>query len=112
MKLADLVAKLNLTVFSGGSGLSREIRGGYVSDLLSDVMGNAQEGQVWITLQNHKNVMAVASLKDLAGIILVKGIKPDQDTIIKSDEEEIPVMGTEDDTFTVAGKLYEFLNIL
>ena len=112
MKIADLVAKLNLTVFSGGNELVREIRGGYVSDLLSDVMGNAQEGQVWITLQNHKNVMAVASLKDLAGVILVKGIKPDQDTMIKSDEEEIPIMGTEDDTFTVAGKLYEFINIL
>ena len=112
MKIADLVAKLNLTVFSGGNGLAREISGGYVSDLLSDVMGNAKEGQVWITLQNHKNVMAVASLKDLAGIILVKGIKPDHDTIIKSDEEEIPFMGTEHDTFTIAGKLYEFINVL
>jgi predicted transcriptional regulator len=56
--------------------------------------------------------MAVASLKELAGIILVKGIKPDQDTVIKSDEEDIPVMGTEEDTFTVAGKLYEFLHIV
>ena len=112
MKIADLVAKMNLTVFSGGNGLSREIRGGYVSDILSDVMGNAQEGQVWITLQSHKNVMAVASLKDLAGVILVKGIKPEQDTLIKSDEEDLPILGTEDDTFTVAGKLYELLNLL
>ena len=109
MKIADLVAELKLTVYSGGKGLVREIKGGYVSDLLSDVMGNAQEGQVWVTLQTHKNVMAVASLKDLAGIILVKGAKPDQDTIIKSDEEDIPVMGTDDDTFIIAGKLYEFL---
>lgn len=109
MKIADLVAELKLTVYSGGKGLVREIKGGYVSDLLSDVMGNAQEGQVWVTLQTHKNVLAVASLKDLAGIILVKGAKPDQDTIIKSDEEDIPVMGTDDDTFIIAGKLYEFL---
>jgi predicted transcriptional regulator len=109
MKIADLVAELKLTVYSGGKGLVREIKGGYVSDLLSDVMGNAKEGQVWVTLQTHKNVLAVASLKDLAGIILVKGAKPDQDTIIKSDEEDIPVMGTDDDTFIIAGKLYEFL---
>ena len=111
MKIADMVANLNLTVYSGGKGLVREIKGGYASDLLSDVMGNARDGQVWITLQTHKNIMAVASLKDLAGIILVKGAKPDMDTIIKSDEEDIPVLGTDEEAFIIAGKLYDFLNI-
>jgi predicted transcriptional regulator len=110
MRVADLVANLKLTVYSGGKGLVKDIKGGYVSDLLSDVMGNARDGQVWITLQTHKNIMAVASLKDLSAIILVKGLKPDQDTIIKSDEEEIPILGTEDETFIVSGKLYEFLS--
>ena len=110
MRIADIVAKLNLTVFSGGKGLIRETKGGYVSDLLSDVMGNAREGQLWITQQTHKSIMDVASLNALAGIILVKGAKPDHDTIIKSDEEDIPVMGTDDDTFTITGKLYELMN--
>ena len=55
--------------------------------------------------------MAVASLKDIAGIILVKGAVPDQDTIIKSDEEEIPVLGTEDETFIIAGKIYDLLEV-
>ena len=112
MKIADLVAKMNFTVYSGGNGLVREISSGYVSDLLSDVMGNAREGQVWITLQSHKNIMAVASLKELAGIILVKGIKPDQEAIIKSDEEDLPILGSDEDTFTVAGKLFEILQDL
>ncbi len=111
MKIADLVSKLNLTVFSGGKGLSRKVKGGYASDLLSDVMGNAKEGQVWITLQTHKNVMAVASLKDLAGIILVKGAIPEHETIIKSDEEDIPVLGTDDETFIIAGEIYNLLNM-
>lgn len=74
-------------------------------------MGNAREGQIWVTLQTHKNIMAVASLKDIAGIILVKGAVPDQDTIIKSDEEEIPVLGTEDETFIIAGKIYDLLEV-
>lgn len=111
MKIADIITKMNLTVYSGGNGLSREVKGAYVSDLLSDVMGNAREGQLWITLQSHKNIIAVASLKELAGIILVKGIKPDQDTIIKSEEEDLPVLGINMDTFNVAGKLYEILQV-
>ena len=53
MKVSELVEKLDLKVYSGQKGLDREITGGYVSDLLSDVMGNAQEGQLWITLQVH-----------------------------------------------------------
>ena len=64
MTVQDVVDKLNLTVFSGGpQGLSTAIAGGYTSDLLSDVMGHADAGYLWITLQAHKNVIAIASLK-------------------------------------------------
>jgi hypothetical protein len=68
--------------------LNNEISGGYVSDLLSDVMGNAAENEVWITLQTHQNVMAIASLKDLAAVILVKGFEPDEDTLERSRMKE------------------------
>ncbi len=54
MKVKELVEKLNLKVLSGEKGLDREIDGCYISDLLSDVMGNAMEGNIWITLQTHK----------------------------------------------------------
>ena len=76
MKVADIVEKLGLEICCGTAGINREIKGGYTSDLLSDVMGNAQEGNLWITLQPHKNVMAIASLKELSAVILVKGYKP------------------------------------
>jgi predicted transcriptional regulator len=110
MKVCDISKELNLTLYSGGSGLENEISGGYVSDLLSDVMGNADEGQVWITLQTHKNIMAVASLKDLAAVILVKGFKPDEATIAHSEAENIPILGTSLEAFEVAGRLYKLLN--
>lgn len=90
--------------------MDREISGGYVSDLLSDVMGNADEGQVWITLQTHKNVMAIASLKELAAVILVNGHKPDDDTAAQSNEEDIPLLGTPLSAFDITGKLYELIN--
>jgi predicted transcriptional regulator len=109
MKIADLVSTLNLKIISGQEGINNEIKGGYVSDLLSDVIGSASEGMVWITLQTHQNIVAVASLKDLAGIILVKGLHPDTDTINKSNFENIPVLSTDSDTFTITGRLFELL---
>jgi predicted transcriptional regulator len=109
MKITDIITGLNLKVISGHNGLSNEITGGYVSDLLSDVMGNAKEGQVWITLQTHQNIIAVGSLKDLAAIIIVKGYVPEADTIEKSNIENIPVLSTELDTFNITGKLFDLL---
>ena len=101
---------MNLKVYSGENNLGNEIKGGYVSDLLSDVMGFAQEGHAWVTLQTHKNVIAIASLKELACVILVKGNEPDEDMLEQAKEEEIPVLGTTEQTFEVAGQLYMMLN--
>lgn len=109
MKVREVVEKLNLRVLSGANGLDREISGGYASDLLSDVMGNCEAGRIWITLQTHKNVMAIASLKDLAAVVLVKGLTPEPDMAAQSDEEAIPVLGTPAPAFELAGKLYELL---
>jgi len=109
MTVEQLKEKLGLKVFGGEQGLANEISGGYVSDLLSDVMGNADTGQVWITLQTHKNVMAIASLKDLAAIILVGSHQPEEDTLAQSNEEGIPLLGTELSTFELSGKIYELL---
>ena len=66
MTVRELATQLKLEVCCGAAGLDKEIKGGYTSDLLSDVMGNAREGNIWITLQTHKNIMAIASLKELA----------------------------------------------
>ncbi|MFV0376965.1 MAG: DRTGG domain-containing protein [Mangrovibacterium sp.] len=110
MKVSELVDQLNLKVVAGKQGLDREVTGAYVSDLLSDVMGNAREGQVWITLQVHQNVMAIASLKDMAAVILVKDYQPMENTIKHSNEEQIPLLSSPLSTFELAGKLYDLLH--
>jgi len=109
MKVSDIIEKLNLKVVGGEEGLRNEVTGGYTSDLLSDVMGNADEGQVWITLQTHRNVMAVASLKEIAAIIIVKGFKADENTISQSNDEGIPLLSTDMEAFEVSGQLYTLL---
>lgn len=110
MTVADVVKDLGLKVFSGNDGLKNEVIGGYTSDLLSDVMGNADAGMVWITLQTHINVMAIASLKELAAIILVKGLEPEANTLQQSNKEGIPILGTNLQAFEITGKLYHLLS--
>lgn len=107
MILSEYIEFAGLRNYTEGISLDREIRGGYVSDLLSDVMGNSADGEVWITLQSHLNVIAIASLKELAAVVLVKGIHPDRKVIEKAKENNIPLLGSEDSTFHVAGKLYQ-----
>jgi predicted transcriptional regulator len=110
MQLKDIVRNLDLKVFCGADNLQKAITGGYTSDLLSDVMGFANAGQVWITLQTHKNVIAIASLKELAAILLVKGYVPDSDALEQAIEEDIPVLGTDKQAFEISGMLFKVLN--
>lgn len=109
MKVTDVAAKLGLVVFSGKEGLDREVTGGYTSDLLSDVMGHADAGKIWITIQTHKNIMAIASLKDLPAVIIVAGEKPGDDTIEQSNAEGIPVLGTTLRSFEISAMLFNLL---
>lgn len=110
MTVREIVESLNLKVFTGEQGLNNPVEGGYTSDLLSDVMGYADAGRVWITLQTHKNIMAIASLKELAAVLLVKGFEPDQDTKALAEKEGIPILGTTEQAFEISGRLYRLLN--
>jgi predicted transcriptional regulator len=109
MDLEKIVTSLNLKVFSGFDKLDTEVLDGYTGDLLSDVMGNSKEGDLWMTRQVHQNIIAVASLKDHAGIILVQGAEPAKDTLEKAVKENIPVMGTNLSGFEIAGRIYNML---
>ena len=106
MKLQEIINSLSLRVETPSADLSRVVTGAYVSDMLSDVMGNSKEGFLWITLQVHLNIIAVASLKGLAGIILVNGRVPAEDTLKKALEENIPIMSTPLPSFELVGRLY------
>lgn len=110
MKVNELVKELGCTVFCGADGLDAEIKGGYTSDLLSDVMGHLEEGMLWITMQTHQNILAVASLKDAAAILIVNEAEPDEETLQKGEAEEIPLLGTSLSAFEASGKIYQLLH--
>ena len=107
MKLAELAEKLELRAVSAPGGLDKEVTGGYVSDLISDVLAHSRTGNIWITLQRHLNIVATAAMKDLAGIVLVAGREPEPDALERADTEGIPILLTPLTAFELAGRLYE-----
>jgi hypothetical protein len=104
MTVNEIVEQLNLSIVTSPD-LSREITGGYASDLLSCVMASAKSGNVWITLQAHPNVVAVASLLELSAVIITEGVSPDSETIHKAHAEGITLLSSRQDTYTVVGAL-------
>ncbi|MFN2131724.1 MAG: DRTGG domain-containing protein [Anaerolineae bacterium] len=104
MHVAHIVEQLSLSAIEEAD-LAREISGGYASDLLSCVMAGAAAGNVWVTLQCHPNVVAVASLLDLSAVIITEGMVPDEETVHKAHEARVNLLGTAQDTFTVVGRL-------
>jgi hypothetical protein len=100
-----LADSLGLTVCSGADRMDQPVTGGYASDLLSCVMAGAQAGNVWITLQAHMNVVAVAALLDLACVIVTEGAQPDEAALRRADERHIPILLTAESTYSVVARL-------
>jgi hypothetical protein len=106
MTLGDLVSRLDLRVFTPGLALDRPVLGGYAGDLLSDVIGHGRKGDLWLTIQVHPNVVAVAVLKELAGLVLVNGRVPAPETVGQAAREDVPLLGTSLTAFELAGRLH------
>jgi len=106
MKLKDIIQSLDLKVITGENRLNCEVHSGYASDLMSDVIAHAERGDLWITLQVHVNIVAVAVMKELCGIILINGRNPEQETLTRARSENIPLLGSDLPAFELIGRLY------
>jgi len=103
--LRHVIEKLDLEVATSVVTAERRVAGGYASDLLSCAMNHARKDFLWITLQSHINVVAVASLLGLAGVIITEGNRPDQDTIARAEDEGVALLLTRKTTFTIVSEL-------
>lgn len=106
MRLEEIQRALALEVVTGGDQLDTEVSAGYASDLLSDVLANGIPSAIWVTRQTHVNIVAVALMKRLAGILLVHGERPQEDTVEKAQEEGVPILCTPLPSFEIIGRLY------
>ncbi|MDR2542796.1 MAG: hypothetical protein LBC80_05025 [Treponema sp.] len=86
-----------------------DVQGAYTSDLLSDVMAHAKDGGAFITIQAHKNTVAVASLVNISVIIICNSRPLPDDMLEAAKDERIAVIRTKENQFTVSGKLWNLL---
>ncbi len=107
MKLSQILNKcaLEKVVFCSDD----EIESGYCGDLMSDVIANAGNNSIWITIQAHKNSIAVALIKDIKAIVFVNNVEINQELIEKAREEEINLLKSEKNSFQICGLLYQLL---
>ena len=106
MIVQEIVDVLQAEVVAGSVKLDNVIKGGYASDLLSNVMGKAKLGSIWVTMQGHQNIVAVASLLGLSAVVITGDTKPDTEAITKAELEGIPLLTTSLPVFEVVGLLY------
>ena len=108
MNLQQIIDKLHLKPLTNPKDFtSITPAGGYASDLLSCVMTGAKNQDLWITLQAHINIVAVAALLDLCAVIITEGAAPDEKTIAKANEEDIILLSTTDSTYSIIGNLWD-----
>ena len=107
MRLTELAAKLELRNLTPELDVTtREVRAGYVSDLLSDVLAHAPKSGVLVTVQVHLNVIAVAVHAELAAVIFALGREPDGAVRARAIEEGIALFVASESAWEVVGKLH------
>ena len=107
MKLKEIINHLKLQNLTPKLNTDIRIIGCYVSDIMSDTLANASEGDLWITQQSHQTIIALASLKRIPAILLVNGKRPIPEMVKKAEEERIVFLATSMPCFEVAGRLYQ-----
>ncbi len=106
MNVKEMVEHFGLQPATGKKGLEREVKAGYCGDLLSEIMANAPPGCVWLTVQGHQNIVAVAVLREMAAVVLTGGRAPDEETVRKAEQEGIPILTGPHSAYDLAGRLY------
>jgi serine kinase of HPr protein (carbohydrate metabolism regulator) len=104
MKVSELIEKTGLRSFNEAG--DKEIKGVYISDMVSDIIGT-REGNLLVTLQTHKNLIAAANLVDVAAVVFSRGKTPAEDVIALASKAGIRLLGFDGDTWTLAKQLYE-----
>ncbi len=108
MHLQEIIDTLHLKLLTEPKDFPNiQVSTGYTSDLLSCVMTGAEDQCVWVTLISHNNIVAVASLLNVAAVIITEHALPDENTITRANEQGITLLSTPHPTFHVVGQLWE-----
>ena len=112
MSLAKLIEYIGGKLLTKEKDLSSvRVSSVYAGDLLSDVMASAGDSQVWVTIMQHQNSIAVASLLEIDAIIFAKNKMPTPEVIEKANEEGIVLVSSPYNSFQISGILYKLVAV-
>ena len=101
-ELAELIGARDMTP---DAPKDAEVTCGYTCDLLSWVMAHGAAGMAWVTVQTHMNVIAVASLMEMAAVIIPEDIEMEGPSLEKAAEEGIAVLQTPLTAYEICARL-------
>lgn len=108
MNLQTVIENLQLNVLTETRDFSSiSPKGGYTSDLLSCVMAGAKNGNLWVTLQAHMNIVAVAAMLEVSAVIITENAQPDEATISKANEQGVVLLSTPKASYEICGALWD-----
>lgn len=107
MTVGELAKKLDLEVLTGYDNLNKEITGVYVCDLLSWVMSHAEKGNIWITIHNHINIVAVALLTEISCILIPENIDVEERTLTKAKEEGVVILRSHLSAYELCCRIFQ-----
>jgi hypothetical protein len=105
MRISEVVERTGLEALNAAADV--DISGVYISDMVSDIITGAQGGNILVTLQTHKNLIAAANLVDVGMVVFTHGKRPAEDVVELADRAGIALFSSPDHTWAFAVKLFE-----
>lgn len=90
MKITELAAKCGFETIVPAAE-DHDVSAAYASDLLSDVMANCPGDSVLVTVQNHKNTVAVCTLTGAVAIVICHGREVPADMSEAASAEKVAI---------------------
>ncbi len=108
VRFDEISAKLSLTAVT--DDIPESFEGVYCGDFLSRAMSHIEENDLWVTIMNNINVIAVASLTEASAVLLCEDVELMPDALAAAREKEICVLKTPLTAFEVCGIIYRAKN--
>ena len=107
MDIQSLISLTGAHLLTPNADLTREVKCGYSCDLLSWVMAHGKNGMAWVTVQTHMNVVAVATLMEMAAVVVPENIQVAEDVLARAESEGVAILSSEKTAYELCGLMYE-----
>lgn len=105
MKINEIASILNAEIVTNFSEENTDIKYGFASDLMSDVLAYATDDSLLITGLNNPQVIRTAEMMDISTVLFVRGKKPGKEIIDLAMENKLTIIATDYTMFKTCGLL-------